>query len=215
MKTFGLSILVSLLLVAVIGLGIAFSGTYSVAADEPDWRITENVLAMVRSRAMERQSDELQPPNLNDAQRIFKGAGQYASMCVACHRAPGLPDNQLARGLYPSPPRLDQSRVDPKHAFVVIKHGLKMTGMPAWGDDHDDETIWDLVAFLQKRPALTSTQYRNLFDRSSSDNDEYFGGEFAGPGEAGSRQPAAQASAPSGTANKRSSAEKVHDSGQH
>jgi hypothetical protein len=27
----------------------------------------------------------------------------------------------------------DQSRVDPKHAFVVIKHGLKMTGMPAHG----------------------------------------------------------------------------------
>ncbi|AMR78400.1 MULTISPECIES: c-type cytochrome [Cupriavidus] len=198
MRTFTISIIALLLLAAAAVFGIAYSGAYSVAADEPHWPITEKVLAMVRSRAIGQQADKLEPPNLNDAQRVLKGAGQYASMCVACHRAPGLPDSQLTRGLYPAPPRLDQGRADPKHAFVVIKHGLKMTGMPAWGSDHDDEAIWDLVAFLDKLPALTPTEYRDMVDRSAGDNNEQFGAEIGGHRAAGPRQPAAQASGQSG-----------------
>jgi hypothetical protein len=33
--------------------------------------------------------------------------------------------------------------------------GIKMTGMPAWGVTHDDELLWDVVAFVRKLPELT------------------------------------------------------------
>ena len=46
--------------------------------------------------------------------------------------------------------------------FWVIKHGIKMTGMPAWGVTHDDEILWDVVAFLGKMPELTAQQYQDL-----------------------------------------------------
>ncbi|MGN5480184.1 hypothetical protein ACTMU2_35510 (plasmid) [Cupriavidus basilensis] len=112
-----------------------------MAADERHWPTTEKFLELVRSRAIGRQPEKLNPPNLNDAQRILKGAGQYASMWRRLPRAASLPDNQLNRGLYPAPPRLDRNRKDPKHAFVVIKHGLRMTDMPAWGSEHGDNAI--------------------------------------------------------------------------
>ena len=38
----------------------------------------------------------------------------------------------------------------------MVKHGLKMTGMPAWGVTHNDELLWDVVAFLRKLPELTA-----------------------------------------------------------
>ena len=50
----------------------------------------------------------------------------------------------------------------PAEEFWVVKHGLKMTGMPAWGVTHDDELLWDVVAFLRKLPELTPDQYQAL-----------------------------------------------------
>jgi len=36
------------------------------------------------------------------------------------------------------------------------------TGMPAWGVTHDDELLWDVVAFVRKLPELTPEQYESL-----------------------------------------------------
>jgi hypothetical protein len=47
-------------------------------------------------------------------------------------------------------------------AIWIIKHGVKTTGMPAWGITHDDELLWDVVAFLRKLPELTAEQYQAL-----------------------------------------------------
>jgi mono/diheme cytochrome c family protein len=84
-------------------------------------------------------------------------------MCVDCHLAPGAKQSEMREGLYPQPPDLTQ-HVDasPAEMFWVIKHGIKMSAMPAWGKTHDDGSIWGLVAFVQKLPELTPDQYRGL-----------------------------------------------------
>jgi mono/diheme cytochrome c family protein len=61
--------------------------------------------------------------------------------------------------------------VDPKEAFWVIKHGIKMSAMPAWGFSHDDPTIWSMVAFVQKLPAMSPAQYRDIVARAPPDDD--------------------------------------------
>ena len=85
-------------------------------------------------------------------------------MCTGCHLAPGMRDTEMRVGLYPKPPNLSEHGVHrkPAEAFWVIKHGLKMTGMPAWGATHDDQRIWSLVAFLQKLPELSASQYKEM-----------------------------------------------------
>jgi mono/diheme cytochrome c family protein len=49
--------------------------------------------------------------------------------------------------------------------FWIIKHGIKASGMPAWGKTHDDERIWNMVAFLKRLPDLNENQYRILTNR--------------------------------------------------
>jgi hypothetical protein len=61
--------------------------------------------------------------------------------------------------------------VDPKEAFWAIKHGIKMSAMPAWGVSHDDATIWSMVAFLQKLPDMSPAQYKDIVARSPPDED--------------------------------------------
>ncbi|BFI95783.1 MAG: hypothetical protein RSP_12930 [Rhodanobacter sp.] len=157
-------------LAAVAGIYIE-SGAYDIGADAPHWKPTYALLETLRDRSIHARAENLAVPDLGDPQLILKGAGQYAAMCTGCHLAPGMRDSEIRPGLYPQPPILSQRRIDPRVAFWVIKHGIKMSAMPAWGSSHDDATIWSMVAFLQKLPGLTPAQYQAIVAKAPPDDD--------------------------------------------
>jgi mono/diheme cytochrome c family protein len=158
-----MTVVIVLLVLAAAAAAFAYSGAYNIAADEPHWPISERMLAVVRERSIQTRARDLLPPDLNDEERIATGAGQYAEMCQTCHLAPGVADTELRKGLYPQPPELARHRHgDAREAFWIVKHGIKATGMPAWGPTHDDETLWSVVAFLRKLPEMDEKQYRDL-----------------------------------------------------
>jgi mono/diheme cytochrome c family protein/ketosteroid isomerase-like protein len=167
-----------LCLVLVAGAAVfVYSGVYNVGADDPHTRPMFALMQTVRSRSIHARSKDISVPKLDDEQLILKGAGQYAAMCTGCHLKPGMTDSEIRSGLYPQPPNLSQVRVDPQDAFWVIKHGLKMSAMPAWGLTHDDDTIWSMVAFLQKLPDLTPEQYKDIVAKAPPDEDMDMGEE--------------------------------------
>lgn len=55
-----------------------------------------------------------------------------------------------------STPRNDEGA---RETFWVVKNGIRMTGMPAFGFTHDDEKIWDIVAFVGKMHGMSSADY--------------------------------------------------------
>jgi len=151
-----------LLIVAVAIATAAFVrfGIYDVAADTPHWRATYAALATLRDRSIAARASNIELPDLSDAALIREGAGNYDSMCVGCHLRPGLEETELSLGLYPRPPSWsDLGRTDPRDAFWVIKHGIKMTGMPAWGKSMHDRYIWGMVAFLRRFTEINEAQY--------------------------------------------------------
>ena len=162
-----------LLILAILGAGIFIgSGVYNPGADSPHWKITYTLMQAARERSVEHHASAIAlPTNLDDPDVILKGAGQYAAMCTSCHLAPGMQDTELRPGLYPKPPNLSKGSVDPREAFWVIKHGLKMSAMPAWGMSHDDPTIWSMVAFLKKLPSMTPAQYKEMVAKAPPDDD--------------------------------------------
>lgn len=151
------------IIIAIIAFFIfAYSGLYSVGADVPHWQITKDAIGMVREHAVDRRTADIRPPPLDDPALIKEGAEHYAEMCTGCHLAPGKSDSEMRQGLYPKPPNLTRFAPDAADAFWVIKHGLKMTAMPAWGETHDDQKIWAMVAYLQKQPKMSVAEYRQL-----------------------------------------------------
>jgi mono/diheme cytochrome c family protein len=162
----------AVLLVIAFALGVyGYSGLYNVGADDPHTNFTYNLLQTVRNRSIRSRSADLKVADLGDPQLILKGAGQYAAMCTGCHLKPGLQNSELREGMYPKPPNLATTRVDARDAFWVIKHGIKMSAMPAWGASHDDATIWSMVAFLQRLPGMTPQQYKDLVAQAPPDED--------------------------------------------
>lgn len=170
MKVFfgGALVLVGL---AIGGIIFVVSGVYDIGADTPHWPLTRDVLQLTRERSIAARAASLNVPDLSDEQMILKGAGQYAAMCANCHPAPGRPKAELGQGLYPRPPDLSQAALDPRVTFWVVKHGLKMTGMPAWGPDHDDQALWNIVAFVQKLPEMSAQRYQDLVAKAPPDEE--------------------------------------------
>jgi mono/diheme cytochrome c family protein len=154
----------SLLGLAGAAAAVIYAGLYNIAADVPHTQPVYWLFETVRNRSVATRARDIVVPNdLDDANRISRGAGQYAEMCSSCHLAPGMKRTEISQGLYPRAPELRrQTDLTPGEQFWIVKHGMKMTGMPAWGVTHQDELLWDVVAFVRKLPKLTPEQYETL-----------------------------------------------------
>ena len=159
----GLVITATLVTLAIGGGLFIESGIYNIGADDHHTKITLAVIEQLRERSIEVHARAIEAPPLEDPARIADGAQRYQALCVGCHLAPGVAKSAVRLGLYPHPPNLAQEEMrDAQRAFWTIKHGIKMSAMPAWGKSLDDPQIWDLVAFVRKMPAMAPETYREL-----------------------------------------------------
>jgi mono/diheme cytochrome c family protein len=166
-------------LVLLTLLVVARSGIYNFGADDPHWKPVYSSIDYIRKRSVLAHAADIKVPDLSNEARLVKGAGNYEAMCAQCHLSPGKSGTELSRGLYPSPPDLSKVAVDARQAFWTIKHGVKASGMPAWGKSMADEDIWNLVALIQKLPASKAESYRALVASSSGHSHTGSGGPDA------------------------------------
>src|SRR3546814_14076730 len=83
----------------------------------------------------------------------------------------------MSHGLYPQASILFKvSNRSASEQFWIIKHGIKMTAMPAWWKTHDDRLIWDMVAFVRQLPGLSPAQYQAMTQDPPMDHDSPMNG---------------------------------------
>lgn len=153
-----------------VALGLIFSGWFNVAADAPDSAVVAWIAEETREGSIEARVAQVTKASLDNSDIIDRGARLYARNCAACHLAPGMKPTGLHLGLNPEPPAFAEhkSAPEPGETYWVIDHGVRMTGMPAWGKTLSDQQIWALVAFLQKFPHLSEDQYDRMTEGVSN-----------------------------------------------
>jgi mono/diheme cytochrome c family protein len=164
MRCLLVSLAVAIVLVVIGGLTFIYWGVFDVAASDPDWPVMRWVLQTTRTRSIKVHAARIQvPPGLDDPAKLLIGTEHFAAHCAVCHGAPGVPKGDIAEGLNPQPPDLAHatSVYTPPELFWILKHGIKMTGMPSWGD-HSDEELWATVGFIEKLPGMTQEEYAQL-----------------------------------------------------
>lgn len=197
-------VVTALVVLAVVGLGavlVARAGAVDVAATADflpgaEWyfsTLKESSIAKQTRRAVER--GEIQPPGEVSEDMLQHGASHYRSMCVACHGAPGVPRGEFGQGLKPHPPELDHVAEEwsREEIYWVLDHGIRHTGMPAFGKTHSPDELWGLVAFVERLDGMTPEEYRQRTG-GAADGAGHGHGEEGGHGHAGGE------AAPAGTA---------------
>ena len=167
-------VVVLLLVIAATAGAFIYTGVYNIGADAPHSRLVYDLLQELREKAIARGARDITVPgDLNDPKRIAAGAGLYSEMCTGCHLGPGIEPSEMSQGLYPAAPQLARDDdLSQAEQFWVIKHGVKLTAMPAWGKTHSDELIWDMVAFIRQLPKLSPEQYKKLVASAPEDHDQ-------------------------------------------
>jgi mono/diheme cytochrome c family protein len=148
---------------AIGGLVFIGSGVYNIGADDHHTKVVLALIEQLRDHSIAVRARSIDVPPLEDPKRVAAGAQHYSALCVGCHLAPGVSKSDIRPGLYPHPPNLAQEETQSaQRAFWIIRHGIKMSAMPAWGKSLDDAAIWDVVAFVRKLPDMTPATYQQL-----------------------------------------------------
>ena len=162
---------IGILLAACMALFI-WRGMYNVSAAEPHTALVQWLLATVRDRSIASHSESLDIPNLTDAARVKGGVRSYQAMCRVCHGTPDRDTTPIREGLNPQPPKLDSERIRTRtdaELFWVIKNGIRMTGMPAFGKTHKDQELWSIVAFVRHLPNLRPEEYAAMVKEAGAE----------------------------------------------
>jgi mono/diheme cytochrome c family protein len=183
MKTI-LKLLGLLLVIILAALLFIYSGVYNVAASSPDTGLIAWALKTTQSRSVHRAYESLegkvQIPPLDDPARVRAGFIHYHEMCLTCHGGPGIKASEIGQGLNPFPPELTEEAEEPLESFWIVKHGIKMTGMPGFGVTHSDDEIWAIVAFLDRLPKLSPEEYQAMVQEAGLGTGEAPGGTAGG-----------------------------------
>jgi mono/diheme cytochrome c family protein len=158
-----LAALALLLLLVVAGAAVyLFTGGYDVAAVDPEPSIVDRALAAIADRSVARHAAGIAAPPLGDPAMIRWGAALYQRSCAACHGGPGVKPSAIGMGMNPGPPDLvDSAREMPaQRIYWVVKNGIGMTGMPAFGPSRGERELWSIVAFVERLPRLSPEAYR-------------------------------------------------------
>jgi cytochrome c553 len=98
---------------------------------------------------------------------LAEARAHWADHCATCHANDGSGNTEIGRGLYPKPPDMRQARTQDLtdgELFSIIRNGVRLTGMPAWGDPagHDDADNWKFVRFIRHLPKLTPEELAEM-----------------------------------------------------
>jgi len=146
------------------------SGIFNVAATVKDGPLITWLLHTIMEKSVERRAQDIEVPNIDNNEMILAGMSDYVEMCAQCHGEPDEPSSILRQGLNPAPPDLEHLTEAGTAAemFWVINNGIRMTGMPAFGNTHQAEEIWPVVSFLQSASDITPSEYKRMKNEAES-----------------------------------------------
>jgi mono/diheme cytochrome c family protein len=127
------------------------------------------MLETAMRRSVRLRARDIAEPALADERMIARGAACFRDKCVQCHGAPGVAQGDIGKSMQPLPGPLVDARHHwrPRELYWVTRHGIKMSGMPAWEMRLTDAQLWDVVAFMQRLPDLNAPQYAEWVARAS------------------------------------------------
>ena len=155
------------ILIAVTTVVVAYSIITGLDARAHPGPIETRLARAVRSLAVPRAVRDRANPLEPSAEVLAEGMSHYADHCASCHANDGSGSTAQGRGLYPKAPdmRLAATQgLSDAELFYIIENGIRLTGMPAWGNGtpEGEQESWELVHFIRELPRLTAEDIKAM-----------------------------------------------------
>jgi mono/diheme cytochrome c family protein len=152
-----LAVLILLVVGAAGAVLLVFRGGISARTESTP--LEETVARRLRRAGIPRAARDLRSPASATKETVAEGRAHFADHCAICHANDGSGGTEMGRNLHPRAPDL---RLEPTQdltdgeLFYIIENGIRLTGMPGWGDGSEEskKETWHLVAFLRHLPRL-------------------------------------------------------------
>jgi mono/diheme cytochrome c family protein len=141
-----------LLIIVLVVAALVTTGLTLSALPEPG-RVETAMATKAKHYLVRRSSREGIPHAPFDRQGAIKeGERLFGTECGACHGNSGHNPTDAGRWMYPRAADLtsrDSQSYTDQQLFWIIKNGIRLSGMPAFGKVEPDEHIWDLVFYVR------------------------------------------------------------------
>jgi mono/diheme cytochrome c family protein len=136
------------------------------ARDEPT-AVEAFVARRLRHWAVPRGEREAKNPVAPTTEALARARAHFADHCASCHANDGRGKTQIGQNLYPKAPDMtlaDTQDLSDGELLYIIENGVRLTGMPAWGEAgaHDATESWELVHFIRHLPKLTADELAEM-----------------------------------------------------
>jgi mono/diheme cytochrome c family protein len=146
---------------------------------KPEPSAVEAALARrLRSMAIPAAAKNRQNPVTVSQDVLADGTAHWADHCAVCHGNDGSGDTAIGRNLYPRVPDMRRpatQNLSDGTLFYIIEEGVKLTGMPAWGNGtpEGETASWHLVHFIRRLPHLTEEDLERMKEMNPKSPDEW------------------------------------------
>lgn len=169
-----LAFVAGMVVAGVIPILVLASGLIDWSASVKPGRFETAVAGYAFERSMQSRAPKISNPASAPGD-IAVGLDHYRENCVICHGAPGIERSEAGKGLNPPAPGLDDPDVQQLtdgQVFWIVRNGIRMSGMPAFGITHNDSEVWQIVSFVRHLPKLTEDE-KNRLKPTSSDGEHH------------------------------------------
>ena len=153
MKKFALGFVAMLAAYGIGALAFLMLGFAEVRADVNEPAPIRAWMGMTVRASVRRHAPSAIPSPATDSD-VFAGGRHYFDGCAGCHGTPGKPRHPREEFL--SPPYLPtlRSQYSEPEIYWIIKHGIRHTGMSAYGPFFKENQIWQTAAFVKRMPDI-------------------------------------------------------------
>ncbi len=152
-----------LVLVAIGGYAAVRMGAVPANADGRPMPFERWAARTSLAATLGREAPKTPNPLALDDPNLLAGIKLYAQNCAVCHGASDALRSRIAQGLYQKPPQLAKDGVEDDPDGVTywkIAHGIRFTGMPAFGSSLTQRQVWQLTLFLKHMDSLPTAPER-------------------------------------------------------
>ncbi len=162
-----IGLVIVLIEVIILGLGAFALIRHGVSARDQPLAAEALVARFMRHLATPQAYRDMRNPMEATPTVLTEARAHFADHCASCHANDGSGQTEIGKNLYPKAPDMrqdDTQSLSDGELFSIIHNGIRLTGMPAWGDGSPEKDLdsWKLVHFIRHLPEISPDEVEEM-----------------------------------------------------